>query len=117
MNALGIVLAGGLGTRLAPLTKDRAKPAVPFGGAYRIIDFVMTNLFNSGIHKVALLTQHRPESLQRHVREGYLPAFGSGRSAYIEAFHPRSHLTSTALTGEASPFLIFNGSPWKKYFP
>lgn len=90
MNVLAIVMAGGIGSRLAPLTEDRAKPAVPFGGAYRIIDFVITNLFNSGVYKVALLTQHRPESLHRHVREGYLPVFGSGRLGYLETFHPKS---------------------------
>lgn len=87
-NVLAIVLAGGEGNRLHPLTNSRAKPAVPFGGAYRIIDFVITNLYNSGIYKVALLTQHEPASLHRHVKEGYMPVFGSGRHSYFETLHP-----------------------------
>lgn len=61
-----------------PLTKDRAKPAVPFGGAYRILDFVMTNLYRSGVLKIALITQYKPDSLNRHVEQGYIPIFGSG---------------------------------------
>lgn len=73
-----------------PLTTERAKPAVPFGGAYRIIDFVVTNLYNSEVYKVALLTQHKPDSLNRHVKEGYMPVFGSGRHSYFETRHPTS---------------------------
>ena len=57
---LSIVLAGGEGKRLMPLTADRAKPAVPFGGSYRLIDFVLSNLANSGLTRVAVLTQYNP---------------------------------------------------------
>jgi glucose-1-phosphate adenylyltransferase len=64
---LGIVLAGGAGTRLAPLTADRAKPAVPFGGVYRLVDFALSNLANSGILKNAVLTQYKSHSLDRHI--------------------------------------------------
>ncbi|HTU75566.1 MAG TPA: glucose-1-phosphate adenylyltransferase [Trebonia sp.] len=64
---LGIVLAGGAGTRLAPLTADRAKPAVPFGGVYRLIDFALSNLANAGIRKMAVLTQYKSHSLDRHI--------------------------------------------------
>ena len=64
---LGIVLAGGAGTRLAPLTEDRAKPAVPFGGLYRLIDFALSNLVNAGILKIAVLTQYKSHSLDRHI--------------------------------------------------
>jgi glucose-1-phosphate adenylyltransferase len=64
---LGIVLAGGAGRRLAPLTDDRAKPAVPFGGLYRLIDFALSNLANAGILRVAVLTQYKSHSLDRHV--------------------------------------------------
>jgi glucose-1-phosphate adenylyltransferase len=66
-RVLGIVLAGGEGKRLMPLTADRAKPAVPFGGSYRLIDFVLSNLVNGGIHRIAVLTQYKSHSLDRHI--------------------------------------------------
>ena len=75
IRVLGIVLAGGKGTRLYPLTKERAKPAVPFGGKYRIIDFVLSNFINSGIHSLYVLTQFRSQSLLQHLSEGW--QFGS----------------------------------------
>jgi glucose-1-phosphate adenylyltransferase len=71
LSVLGIVLAGGKGTRLWPLTKERAKPAVPFGGKYRIIDFVLSNFINSGIYSVYVLTQFRSQSLLQHLSEGW----------------------------------------------
>src|SRR5215213_7360642 len=64
---LGIVLAGGEGKRLAPLTADRAKPAVPFGGLYRLIDFALSNLVNAGVLRIAVLTQYKSHSLDRHI--------------------------------------------------
>ena len=64
---LGIVLAGGEGKRLMPLTADRAKPAVPFGGSYRLIDFVLSNLVNADLRKIAVLTQYKSHSLDRHI--------------------------------------------------
>jgi glucose-1-phosphate adenylyltransferase len=66
-RVLGIVLAGGAGTRLAPLTADRAKPAVPFGGLYRLIDFALSNLVNSGCLRICVLTQYKSHSLDRHI--------------------------------------------------
>jgi glucose-1-phosphate adenylyltransferase len=66
-RVLGIVLAGGEGKRLLPLTADRAKPAVPFGGAYRLIDFVLSNLVNGGYHRICVLTQYKSHSLDRHI--------------------------------------------------
>lgn len=66
-NVLGIVLAGGEGKRLWPLTTDRAKPAVPFGGNYRLIDFVLSNLVNGGMHRICVLTQYKSHSLDRHI--------------------------------------------------
>jgi glucose-1-phosphate adenylyltransferase len=66
-RVLGIVLAGGEGKRLMPLTADRAKPAVPFGGGYRLIDFVLSNLVNGGIDRIAVLTQYKSHSLDRHI--------------------------------------------------
>ena len=70
-RVLGIVLAGGKGTRLFPLTRERAKPAVPFGGKYRIIDFVLSNFVNSGIYSIYVLTQFRSQSLLQHLSEGW----------------------------------------------
>src|SRR3954470_9522171 len=66
-RVLAIVLAGGEGKRLLPLTADRAKPAVPFGGSYRLIDFVLSNLVNSGLLKICVLTQYKSHSLDRHI--------------------------------------------------
>jgi glucose-1-phosphate adenylyltransferase len=66
-RVLGIVLAGGEGKRLAPLTADRAKPAVPFGGIYRLVDFVLSNLVNGGYLKLCVLTQYKSHSLDRHI--------------------------------------------------
>lgn len=65
------ILAGGKGERLHPLTKDRTKPAVPFGGIYRIIDFPLSNAINSGLRKIYIFTQYKSLSLQRHLREGW----------------------------------------------
>ncbi len=73
-SVLSIVLAGGQGERLRPLTDDRAKPAVPFGGHYRIIDFVLSNIINSELYRVIVLTQFKSDSLLRHMKRGwYLP--------------------------------------------
>jgi glucose-1-phosphate adenylyltransferase len=70
-DSLVIVLAGGAGERLYPLTKDRAKPAVHFGGPYRIIDFVLSNCINSGLRRIFIATQYKSLSLNRHVRMGW----------------------------------------------
>jgi len=75
LKVLAIVLAGGEGTRLYPLTKERAKPAVPFGGKYRIVDFVLSNLVNSGIYSVYVVVQFRSQSLLQHLSDGW--QFGS----------------------------------------
>ncbi len=74
-RVLAMVLAGGMGTRLYPLTKNRAKPAVPFGGKYRIVDFVLSNLINSGVYSTYVLTQFKSLSLLQHLRDGW--QFGS----------------------------------------
>lgn len=70
-NTLVMILAGGEGKRLHPLTKDRAKPAVPFGGRYRIIDFVLNNFINSGFFKIKVLTQYKSDSLNKHISRGW----------------------------------------------
>ncbi len=77
-TVLGLILAGGKGSRLEPLTVDRAKPAVPFGGIYRIIDFTLSNCINSGLRRILVLTQFKSRSLDRHIRaeeEILFPAF------------------------------------------
>src|SRR6188768_1331744 len=71
LRVLAFVLAGGKGTRLYPLTKERAKPAVPFGGRYRIVDFVLSNLVNSGIYSIYVLIQFKSQSLLQHLSDGW----------------------------------------------
>lgn len=70
-KTLTMILAGGQGKRLYPLTRDRAKPAVPFGGRYRIIDFVLNNFVNSGFYKIKVLTQYKSDSLNKHISRGW----------------------------------------------
>ena len=82
LKVLSFVLAGGKGTRLYPLTKERAKPAVPFGGRYRIVDFVLSNLLNSGIYSTYVLIQFKSQSLLQHLREGWETS-GMLRSHFI----------------------------------
>src|SRR3984957_15596417 len=71
LRVLAFVLAGGKGTRLYPLTKERAKPAVPFGGRYPIFEFVLSNLINAGIYSIYVLVQFKSQSLLQHLREGW----------------------------------------------
>ncbi|MDP2997110.1 MAG: glucose-1-phosphate adenylyltransferase [Bryobacterales bacterium] len=71
LRVLSFVLAGGKGTRLYPLTKERAKPAVPFGGRYRIVDFVLSNLINSGVYSIYVLIQFKSQSLLQHLSDGW----------------------------------------------
>jgi glucose-1-phosphate adenylyltransferase len=71
MNILGMIMAGGEGSRLYPLTMDRAKPAVPFGGKYRLVDFVLSNFLNSKIYSIYVLTQFKSQSLTEHLQEGW----------------------------------------------
>lgn len=70
-NVVTVILAGGRGSRLEPLTRDRAKPAVPFGGQYRIIDFALSNAINSGLRRILVLTQYKAASLDRHINVGW----------------------------------------------
>lgn len=85
-KVFGIVLAGGEGKRLMPLTADRAKPAVPFAGQYRLIDFALSNLVNSGLHKIVVLTQYKSHSLDRHVSHTWrLPAMLNSYVASVPA--------------------------------
>ena len=89
MNTLTILLAGGVGTRLGVLVKLRAKPAVPFGGVYRIIDFTLSNIANSGLTKVAVLTQYKPLSLMDHIGDGSAWDL-SGRTRRIKILPPKT---------------------------
>src|SRR5262249_31607393 len=70
-RVLALILAGGKGVRLEPLTRDRAKPAVPFGGVYRIIDFTLSNCINSGLRRMLVLSQYKPASPDRHIQLGW----------------------------------------------
>ncbi|CAN0486831.1 unnamed protein product, partial [Hapterophycus canaliculatus] len=70
-DTIALILAGGRGTRLRPLTQKRCKPAVPFGGSFRIIDFTLSNCINSGIRRVGVFTQYEQHSLIRHLQEGW----------------------------------------------
>ncbi len=87
-NTLTFILAGGVGSRLQPLTSDRAKPAVPFGGKYRIIDFTLTNCLHSGLRKVLVLTQYKSHSLQKHLRDGW-SIFNPELGEYITPVPPQ----------------------------
>jgi glucose-1-phosphate adenylyltransferase len=90
-NVLAILLAGGAGERLYPLTKDTAKPAVPFGGAYRIIDFTLSNCVNSNIRRILILTQYKSLDLSRHVRDGW-NIFSPELGEYIEVLPPMKRI-------------------------
>ena len=94
-DVLTLILAGGKGTRLDPLTRDRAKPAVPFGGLYRIIDFTLSNCINSGLRRVRVLTQFKSHSLDRHIRLGWnflSPEMGEG----VEVLPPQQRIDETS---------------------
>jgi glucose-1-phosphate adenylyltransferase len=99
-NVLAILLAGGAGERLYPLTKDTAKPAVPFGGAYRIIDFTLSNCINSDVRRIFILTQYKSLDLIRHVRDGWnilSPQLGE----YIEIIPPMKRISEDWYQGTA----------------
>ncbi len=100
-NALAVVLAGGKGTRLEPLTRDRAKPAVPFGGAYRIIDFVLSNCLNSGIRKMLVLTQYKAMSLDRHINLGWRHFFCRELGEFIDVVPPQQRIDEHWYQGTA----------------
>jgi glucose-1-phosphate adenylyltransferase len=88
-DVVAIVMAGGQGERLYPLTRDRGKPAVPFGGTYRVIDFTLSNCVNSGLRKVYVLTQYKSGSLERHIRIGWGPLFNHELGEWIQCVPPQ----------------------------
>ncbi len=100
-DTLAVVLAGGKGTRLEPLTLDRAKPAVPFGGCYRIIDFVLSNCLNSGLRKILLLTQYKAMSLDRHVNVGWRQYFCRELCEFLDILPPQQRIDESWYRGTA----------------
>jgi glucose-1-phosphate adenylyltransferase len=100
VNVLTLILAGGKGTRLDPLTRDRAKPAVPFGGCYRIIDFTLSNCINSHLRKIMVLTQYKASSLDRHLAVGW--SFLSRQlDEYIGILPPQQRIDESWYQGTA----------------
>ena len=99
----GMVLAGGEGKRLMPLTADRAKPAVPFGGSYRLIDFALSNLINSGLRRIVVLTQYKSHSLDRHISQTWRmsPLLG----AYVASVPAQQRLGKRWFSGSADAIL------------
>jgi glucose-1-phosphate adenylyltransferase len=102
-RVLGIVLAGGEGKRLWPLTADRAKPAVPFGGNYRLIDFVLSNLVNAGYLRICVLTQYKSHSLDRHITQTWRMSGELGN--YITPVPAQQRLGPRWYTGSADAIL------------
>lgn len=99
-KVLTFIMAGGKGERLFPLTRDRTKPAVPFGGIYRIIDFTLSNCINSGLRKIYVLTQYKSASLQRHIRLGW-NILASDLGEYIELLPAQQRVGETWYLGTA----------------
>jgi glucose-1-phosphate adenylyltransferase len=99
LEVLGIILAGGRGQRLHPLTRDRAKPAVPFGGKYRLIDFVLSNFVNSGICSIYVFTQFKAQSLMEHIEQGWQIA--GSQDEFIVCVPPQMHKGSSWYLGTA----------------
>jgi glucose-1-phosphate adenylyltransferase len=99
-NVLTILLAGGAGERLHPLTRNTAKPAVPFGGIYRIIDFTLSNCINSGLRRIFVLTQYKALELQRHLREGW-NLFAGEVGEFIEIIPPMKRVHDDWYLGTA----------------
>ncbi|HEX6961987.1 MAG TPA: glucose-1-phosphate adenylyltransferase [Lacipirellula sp.] len=100
-DVLAVVLAGGKGSRLEPLTRDRAKPAVPFGGIYRIIDFTLSNCLNSGIRKILVLTQYKAMSLARHVTNGWRHLLCRELGEFIDVVPPQQRIDEQWYQGTA----------------
>ncbi len=99
-DVLTFILAGGKGERLDPLTRDRAKPAVPFGGIYRIIDFALSNCVNSGLRRIFILTQYKSFSLQRHILEGW-NIYSNQLGEFIDVVPAQQRISSDWYRGTA----------------
>jgi len=99
-KTISIILAGGAGSRLYPLTAERAKPAVPFGGRYRIIDFTLSNCLHSGLRRILVLTQYMSHSLQQHLRDGW-SIYNSDLAEYITPVPPQMRTGQSWYSGTA----------------
>ena len=100
-DTVTVILAGGRGTRLEPLTRDRAKPAVPFGGLYRIIDFVLSNCLNSGMRQMLVLTQYKGQSLDRHINLAWRGYFCRELGEFIDVVPPQQRIDDSWYQGTA----------------
>jgi len=100
-DVLAIILAGGKGERLHPLTIHRAKPAVPFGGKYRIIDFTLSNCINSNIRKIAVITQYKSLSLDRHLALGWANLFNPELNEFFVSIPPQQRVSEQWYAGTA----------------
>ncbi len=100
-RTLAVILAGGKGSRLEPLTRDRAKPAVPFGGAYRIIDFALSNCLNSGLRRILVLTQYKAMSLDRHINLGWRGYFSREMGECVDIIPPQQRIDEHWYQGTA----------------
>jgi glucose-1-phosphate adenylyltransferase len=100
-DVIAVILAGGKGSRLEPLTRDRAKPAVPFGGGYRIADFALSNCLNSGVRKILLLTQYKASSLDRHINSGWRQYFCRELGEFIDIVPPQQRIDESWYQGTA----------------
>jgi len=100
-DVLAVILAGGKGLRLEPLTRDRAKPAVPFGGAYRIIDFSLSNCLNSGVRRILVLTQYKAMSLDRHINLGWQSYMCREMGEFIDVVPPQQRIDEHWYQGTA----------------
>jgi glucose-1-phosphate adenylyltransferase len=100
-DTLGVLLAGGAGERLFPLTRDRAKPAVPFGGNYRIIDITLSNCINSDLRHVYIMTQYKALSLNRHIREGWTSSVAQELGEFVEILPPMQRVSANWYMGTA----------------
>ena len=100
-DVLTFILAGGKGERLNPLTRDRAKPAVPFGGIYRIIDFTLSNCINSGLRRIYVLIQYKSFSLQKHLFAGWRDIVSSQLGEFIDVIPAQQRVSSDWYRGTA----------------
>ncbi len=100
-DVVAVVLAGGRGARLDPLTRDRAKPAVPFGGNYRIIDFALSNCLNSGLRRLLVLTQYKARSLDRHLNLGWHRLFCRDLGEFLDVLPPQQRVDDHWYLGTA----------------
>jgi glucose-1-phosphate adenylyltransferase len=100
-DVVAVVLAGGKGARLEPLTRDRAKPAVPFGGSYRIVDFALSNCLNSGLRRLLMLTQYKASSLDRHLNLGWHRFFCRDLGEFLDVLPPQQRVDDHWYQGTA----------------